>query len=217
MYHSVTAVLFSLLTYTNAFPLPNFLPNFFATKDSPSSPILPRQDDTVDVASSYLSSPGPIAISNSIPSIICSTTADTSRYSSFDITNTIELSAGDILDRYPGDTADPSQSDPTSVFTLTDGPNLSTAQADPALPPTFAQGCDASKAMFWAPMASLRGTHPVDIGVFNVERKPDGSDTAIATFCGVMTNSDRVAKNKYQLCNADLERLVFGLGNRNKG
>lgn len=52
-------------------------------------------------------------------------------------------------------------------------------------------------------MGSLRGEHPVDIGVFNVARLEDGSGGAAATFCGVLTNSDEPVegKNRYHLCN----------------
>ena len=199
MRHYSATLLVSLLTYATALPT-----------DPSSSALLPRQDGTVTDTlnyGAYLSAPSPITISNSksIRRVICSTSASTTRYSSSDITYTFILNAGDITDRYPGDTADPNQSDLTSVFSLVGGTDPSVAQADPAFRPIFAKGCDTSKALFWGKMGSLRGPHPMDIGVFNVVRSGIDDGKASATFCGVMTNSHTASgeKNKYQLCNPE--------------
>ena len=200
MRHYSATLLFSILSSTIALP----------TTDPSSQPILPRQDTSAIESLSYgayLSAPSPITISNpkSIRNIICSTTASTTRYSRFEITDTFILNAGDITDRYPGDTSDPNQSDLTSVFSLAGVTDPSVAQADPLFQPTFAEGCDVSKALFWSRMGSLRGPHPMDIGVFNVVRSGNDDGRATATFCGVMTNSHTAVgqKNRYQLCNAE--------------
>ncbi|KAL8853719.1 MAG: hypothetical protein Q9221_001530 [Calogaya cf. arnoldii] len=152
----------------------------------------------------YKSSTDPVGlnIGNGIlipASTICSTSARRTRLTQGFVGSWILEGARGILQ------------DPSNVFSLTPVDD-SIAQVDPLNPPTFAQGCDPSKELFWGPMYTLLGdlisappVHPVDIGVFIVEKNERASGGATVTFCGVMTNSGQVADKKYQyqLCNAE--------------
>ncbi|KAL8899560.1 MAG: hypothetical protein Q9207_006132 [Kuettlingeria erythrocarpa] len=199
MRHSSIASLCALLACTTALPtsLSSPLTNLLLSDSSSSPHLLPRQDGSTTGICSRLTA-STICFSNygAIPiSIICSTSTSTSYYAKTITAQTVDLSAGDVVDEGFA---------PSFLFSPIDQLDPAVVQADPLIPPTYAAGCDASKPLYWSPMIGLgnsRSPFPVDIGVFNVE----GEGFAItAAFCGVMTNSGQTAegKNRYQICNA---------------
>ncbi|KAL9026243.1 MAG: hypothetical protein Q9196_005061 [Gyalolechia fulgens] len=77
-------------------------------------------------------------------------------------------------------------------------PQLDSASAgiDPAIPPTFAFGCDATKSKLWTPMLNDMAD-ATDIVVMNLD---DLANEVV--FCGVMTKAHKPATSSYQICNA---------------
>ncbi|KAL8920383.1 MAG: hypothetical protein Q9208_006264 [Pyrenodesmia sp. 3 TL-2023] len=199
MRHTSIASLCALLTYIIALPtsLSSPLTNLFFS-DTPSPPrLLPRRDGSTTGKCSRLAGSA-ICISNynAIPtSMVCSTSTSKNYYTKFITAQTVDLSAGDVVDE---------GYERSFLFSPIDQLDPAVAQTDPLLPPKFAAGCDASKPLYWSPMIGLgnrRIPFPVDIGVFNVEG--EGLEVT-AAFCGVMTNSHQTAegKNRYQICEA---------------
>ncbi|KAL8720760.1 MAG: hypothetical protein Q9225_002426 [Loekoesia sp. 1 TL-2023] len=166
----------SLLTFTSAFPFPSFS-HYHEIDNQPS--VLPRQAATSPVPPPPPPAPA-VTITGDIPPIVCATPGRTQNWSTDQIKGVMTSLATFVIQN---------QQDPQNTL------GSPSAGIDPAIPPTFAVGCDTTKTMFWSPMIEKDLT---DIVVMNVDT---GSGTA--AFCGVMTNADEAPdqKGRYHICN----------------
>ncbi|KAL9600038.1 MAG: hypothetical protein Q9219_003408 [cf. Caloplaca sp. 3 TL-2023] len=165
--------LLSLLTLTSASPFPSFL--FHSSKSDNQPSVLPRQ-----AADGQVQAPPGITITGDIPPIVCATPGRTQLWSPDQVKSAITL-----------------LSDSLGTFSPADAKlENSNAGIDPAMPPTFAAGCDTTKPMFWGFMENGKGD--TDIVVVNMDVA-----AKTAAFCAVMTNADepKGEKGQYHVCN----------------
>ncbi|KAL8835489.1 MAG: hypothetical protein Q9170_003291 [Blastenia crenularia] len=172
------ALFFALLTVASAFPSPSFS-SHRQKSDVKSSSIIVRQDNAS-------ATPPTITITNTLPEVRCLAAAHDQSYTSANIQKTINVFAQYLSPNFPG----PFSPDQTDLAHASTG-------IDPAIPSTYAPGCDTTKPMLWTPMGFDMGDL-TDIIVMNVD---DVAHTA--AFCAIMTNADEPVegKAKYHVCN----------------
>ncbi|KAI4201047.1 MAG: hypothetical protein LQ346_002250, partial [Caloplaca aetnensis] len=126
----------------------------------------------------------PVTFINEVPSVSCATAGRTQSWPADQIQSAITFYIVDTSPEFKG-------------FFSPTVPRGSDANVgiDPAMPPTFAPGCDMASKMYWAPM---RGTDYTDIVVLNVNSL---TDPPTGLFCGVFTNADAEDKSTYHSCN----------------
>ncbi|KAL8930568.1 MAG: hypothetical protein Q9208_000438 [Pyrenodesmia sp. 3 TL-2023] len=127
----------------------------------------------------------PVTITNEVPPVVCATAGRTQLWSIDQIQTVIAFY---IVDTSPNFTGFFSPTAPRGSDT--------NVGIDPAIPPTFASGCDTASKMYWVPLSGTADT--TDIVVMNVNTLVDPPS---GLFCGVFTNADEGDKSMYHSCN----------------
>lgn len=127
----------------------------------------------------------PVTITNEVPSVVCATAGRTQPWSADEIQSAIAFY---IVDTSPNFTGFFSPTAPRGSDT--------NVGIDPAIPSTFATGCDTASKMYWVPLSGTADN--TDIVVMNVNSLVDPPS---GLFCGVFTNADEGDKSTYHSCN----------------